>query len=274
MRGSTSAIHKSWLLHAAKDSEHKVVVIRFAPDSWKWQLRQIVKEVRHPFYAKFDRLWSEDAHLNLLRWTLGKRHRFFGALPSQRCSIDQDAMKRLVSNAPIGERKHLFASSATENRHREPIALWMEKHLVRSNANHVIFTLHAQDKTWPVFWNYDRKTRSRERDFEAYLQELEQSWFCLCLPGHTKTTNRALECLLRGSIPVIQEEQVLFHNLHLMDGFNAVFVRNGDWPSALRRFSQTTIQERLLLQQNVLHLAQNSASVESLSRSLVRDLLG
>jgi hypothetical protein len=268
VRGAASAADRQWLLQVSSGSAKRVAMLRFAPESRMWQIRQVVKEFKQPFLRKFDALWTEDVHLPWLRLLLGKPHRYYGVLPSQRCTTNSEAMSLLYAPRIAGKRQFLFSWAGSANYRREPIATWVETRLERETKPWVFRSSHAMTGE-PVAWNHGQHVA-----FDEYLRDLENSWFCLCLPGFTGTSNRTLECILRGAIPVIQEEEVPFTRLPLRDGVNAILVRDSDWPEAITRLAKTTIEERLAMQGEVIKLAVGNASVDSLARSLVEDLLG
>lgn len=271
LRGNYDYIERQKISQLMRGFSRRIGLLRFANDSPFWQVKQILREIRQPYFSMLTELWTEDSHLKLLRAVIRKPHRYFGVLPHQRCSAGQEHWDLLSSVAPVGSRPCLFSWAGTHAPQRQRAINWVETRLLNDKSSIDLYPVSGIHK---VIWHNDVIGTSRLRDYTEYLHELESAWFCLCFPGFTGTTNRVLEALLRCSIPVLKQEQVLFHGLPLHDGINAIIVKDDNWGEAIYRLARFSDAERLSMQNAVMELANSSASLSSLSRRLYEDLLG
>jgi hypothetical protein len=271
IRGNYVSSERALITRLTKRFTRNVALLRFCSTSIRWQAKQLIKEPVQPFYSMFTEIWTEDANINLLSATLVKPHLFFGAYPHQRCSILIDSWVLLENEIMAGERPCLFSYAGSANYRRDVVANWIESRL---DSTKKLFKIGSHSKEHKVVWHYDRPGTQRERSYEAYIKEIESAWFCLCLPGYTGTSNRVLEAVLRGSIPVIPEEVVKFHCLPLLDGMNAVFVKNDNWIEAVKFVAELGVDRRLAMQGEVIELANTQASLSSISRRIVCNIIG
>jgi hypothetical protein len=278
VRGNFSHFDRMAIVKSVSTIPRTIGMLRFTANSLFWQMKQIIKEYRSPFYSAFTELWTEDVNIWLIRKILRKSHRFYGAVPHQRCSIIPKFWNMLAAVANPGERPFLFSCSATANFKRDPIAMVIEAMLSRIEGSQYWLDVPSHSVAGRVreraLWNYDRPGQHRPRPFELYLAELDSAWFTLCIPGYTGTTNRVLESLLRGSIPVLLAEQVPYHGIALKDGVNSILVKDQDWCSTIKRLAHFTLEERLAMQRQVIALAESSASLNSIAAKLISHLKG
>ena len=271
LRGNFDKKERDHIRSLMRGFPRRIGLLRFANNSKSWQLKQILSEIRKPYYSMFTELWTEDSNLSLLRTFIKKSHRYFGALPHQRCSAGQENWDLLTSDAPLGQRPCLLAWAGSNNTNREQTLDWIETKLSQDKTS---IDLNPVSGIHKVIWHNDLIGSCRQRDYADYLHELESAWFCLCLPGHTGTTNRVLEAVLRYAIPVLKQEQVLFHSLPLHDGVNAIFVKNDNWVEAIYRISNFSDADKLSMQHAVKELANSSAQLSTISSRLFKNLLG
>jgi hypothetical protein len=79
-----------------------------------------------------------------------------------------------------------------------------------------------------------------------FMDVLTRSDFTLCPPGYSLVTHRPMEALLRGSIPVINVDELDLYDIGLVDGVNCIAVDDNHWDAAvehLRDFNQDKLQE-------------------------------
>jgi len=270
LRGSFGLNQRTLIRQLIKRFSRSIGLLRFADGSLQWQAKQIIKEPIDPFYSLFTEIWTEDVSIHLISISLNKPFRYFGALPHQRCSILADDWNRLEALVPQGERTYLFSCASTANHRRDSFANWVEERLDPITE---FIDLGVAAGAHKIIWHYDRPGCQRPRIYDAYINEIESAWFCLCLPGYTGTTNRVLEAVLRGSIPVIAEEVVKFHCLPLLDNTNSIFVKNGNWINAVNYIAVLATEKRLAMQEKVIEMARTQASLGSISKRLVGNIL-
>lgn len=70
---------------------------------------------------------------------------------------------------------------------------------------------------------------------QEFLDALTESDFTLAPPGYSRVTHRPVEALLRGSIPVLNADELDLYDLGLVDGVNCIAVPAGGWPDAMNR---------------------------------------
>jgi hypothetical protein len=78
-------------------------------------------------------------------------------------------------------------------------------------------------------------------DPREFVNVLSNSDFTLCPRGYSVVTHRPIEALLRGSIPVLSEDELDLYGVELKDRENCIGVQNGRWRQTVERLAQ--IQE-------------------------------
>jgi len=271
VRGSQNLAGRILIRNIISKHNRSVALLRFGKSSLRWQIKQLLKEIKDPFFSQFTELWSEDNDINLINSLLNKRHRFYGALPHQRCSIIQHEWEKIDRGLVSSDKTFLFSWAGSSAPSRDVIAQWIEHRL---NPSATQIDLGPSLGKHNVSWFYDRPGSCRERPYSNYISNLQKAWFSLCLPGYTGTTNRVLESVLCGSIPVIPRELVKYHRIDFVHGYNCVLVDYHDWPAAIRHIARMPRDQKLFLQMNVQNLAKTRASLQSISSRLVAEILG
>ena len=75
-------------------------------------------------------------------------------------------------------------------------------------------------------------------DPREFVRVLSNSDFTLCPRGYSLVTHRPIEALLRGSVPVLSEDELDLYGVELKDGENCVSVHDGRWSQAVERLAQ------------------------------------
>lgn len=86
---------------------------------------------------------------------------------------------------------------------------------------------------------------------EAFLKVLSESDFTLAPPGYSLVTHRPIEALLRGSIPVLNRDELDLYDLGFVDGLNCIAVSSGDWPAAMKRILLMEESEVIGMRHNI-----------------------
>jgi hypothetical protein len=272
LRGNYQQRERILIQRLIRKFTRSVGLLRFGSQSLQWQAKQIIKDAIDPFYSLFTEVWTEDLQIPLMSLLLIKPHRYFGILPHQRYSILDDSWSLLGRKITCGDRPCLFSYAGSSNNQKRDIAAsWIE---ARLSANRDFIHLGPVAGIHKVSWHYDRAGSCRPRPHDSYIKQLESSWFSLCLPGVTGTTNRVLEAVLRGSIPVIPAEQVKFYCLPFRHASNSIFVKNNDWGRAINTIALMTREDRLAMQKAVVKLAYSKGSLNAITNRLVINILG
>lgn len=81
---------------------------------------------------------------------------------------------------------------------------------------------------------------------DEFLDVLSKSDFTLCPPGYSLVTHRPLEALLRGSIPVLNANELDLYDVGFEDGKNCIAVSPDHWSAAMQRIQR--IDEKKLIE--------------------------
>jgi hypothetical protein len=88
---------------------------------------------------------------------------------------------------------------------------------------------------------------------EKYLAALREMDFCICPAGWGGNwTQRVIESLCRGSIPILQDRHL--YGLDLRDSVNCITVRDHDWYGSVMRALQLPLHKVQEIRRNVLDL--------------------
>lgn len=107
---------------------------------------------------------------------------------------------------------------------------------------------------------------------EDFVRALTESDFTLAPPGYSLVTHRPVEALLRGSIPVLNRDELDLYDLGLTDGVNCIAVRAGGWPAAMERITGMDEAEVVRMRRNVLELVPRRVAYPALARDISRRL--
>ena len=137
--------------------------------------------------------------------------------------------------------------------------------------DHVHEALAARGKE--IFWHAYTDEAPAALGQQEYLDVLTRSDFTVSPPGYSLVTHRPLEAMLRGSIPVLNDDEREIYGIGLEDGVNCVAVHEGRWDEAMERllaFPEERIREMRgrIARMYQTHLEYNAAS------RLIRQHLG
>lgn len=105
-----------------------------------------------------------------------------------------------------------------------------------------------------------------------FLRVLTDSDFTLAPRGYSLITHRPVEALLRGSIPVLDAQELGLYDLNLRDGVNCIAVIAGDWAGALDRILAMGEQEIRAMRRNIADLLLDRVKYPALAREISRRL--
>jgi hypothetical protein len=107
---------------------------------------------------------------------------------------------------------------------------------------------------------------------QEFLAALTESDFTLAPPGYSRVTHRPVEALLRGSIPVLNADELDLYELGLVDGVNCVAVPAGGWPDAMRRIIAMDEADIRRMRRHVLAMLPEKVDYAALARDISRRL--
>ncbi|NQU95337.1 MAG: hypothetical protein HQ549_03795 [Candidatus Omnitrophica bacterium] len=128
-----------------------------------------------------------------------------------------------------------------------------------SNLNNVVLsdkfppTDMDTEKTKILWIENDLKHPERSLSPGLYADALGDSDFSVCPLGWGGNwTHRVIESLLRGAIPIVEDEKI--YNIELADMENCIVVKNADWNEAIERVSGLSLSEICRLRSNIVKL--------------------
>jgi hypothetical protein len=101
---------------------------------------------------------------------------------------------------------------------------------------------------------------------------LTESDFTLAPPGYSLVTHRPVEALLRGSIPVLNADELDLYDLGLRDGVHCIAVPTGGWPDAMRRMLAMDEAEIQFMRGAIRSLVEEKVTYAALARDIARRL--
>lgn len=107
---------------------------------------------------------------------------------------------------------------------------------------------------------------------ENFLKALTESDFTLSPPGYSLVTHRPIESLLRGSIPVLNANELDLYDLGLADGVNCIAVPPGGWSAAMERIVGMDASTIIAMRRNVEAMLADRVAYPALSRDMSRRL--
>lgn len=107
---------------------------------------------------------------------------------------------------------------------------------------------------------------------EEFLRVLSESDFTLSPPGYSRVTHRPVEALLRGSIPVLNADELDLYDLGLVDGVNCIAVPSGGWPAAMDRIVRMNAAQITSMRRNIQAMLDTQVAYPALSRDMSRRL--
>ena len=104
-----------------------------------------------------------------------------------------------------------------------------------------------------------------------FVDILSNSDFTLCPPGYSLITHRLIESLLRGSIPILNEDELDIYDLDLKDGVNCIAAASENWEATIKRCFSLTENDLIKIRRNIHSLVKNRilypvSSMEMLQR--------
>lgn len=105
-----------------------------------------------------------------------------------------------------------------------------------------------------------------------FLDALSESDFTLAPPGYSLVTHRPIEAMLRGSIPVLNADELDLYDIGLLDGVNCIAVRPGGWPATMERLVGMDIRDIVAMRRNIRAILEERLAYPALSRNICRRL--
>jgi exostosin family protein len=230
--------YMGWLRAAARVS----LVYRNAHHCW---LRRVFAEFKAlaecPLLLKTSTFATEDFPPGSSLFRLKARGSYFGPIPRQKALCDPATLERLLSPYNVSsERAYLASFMGSRNPvWRAEIVDLLEQRFSKDRdlrvAKECRDRLNGRLDLPTVFWHVSTPGNPARIPFGTYAQILDESYFCLCLPGFTGTCSRTIEAIYRGAIPAVSSTEKDRYDIPLIDNANSILVRNNGWDEAFRR---------------------------------------
>lgn len=119
-----------------------------------------------------------------------------------------------------------------------------------------------------MFWHEYSDAEPAPLPPTEFVAVLTRSDFTLCPRGYSLVTHRPIEALLRGSIPVLDADDLDLYGVDLINGENCVAVAPGRWPEAIERLARMRKGEILRMRENVRALRDAQLDYGSIARGI------
>jgi hypothetical protein len=108
---------------------------------------------------------------------------------------------------------------------------------------------------------------------KAFVDVLTNSDFTLCPPGHYLLTHRPVEALVRGCLPILNEDELEIYDMSLQDGINCIAVKDNDWQGTVRRAMNIDEEEIKNMRRAVKEMESNYLTDDAIARR-IRERIG
>jgi len=105
-----------------------------------------------------------------------------------------------------------------------------------------------------------------------FMNVLTRSDFTLCPPGYSLVTHRPMEALLRGSIPVINTNELYLYDIGLVDGVNCIAVHDDRWGAAVERLRDVNHDKLQEMRRTIRHMLEKHLLYDVSSRQMRKRL--
>jgi hypothetical protein len=107
---------------------------------------------------------------------------------------------------------------------------------------------------------------------DQFCRFLTDSDYTLCPPGHIRLTHRVVEALVRGSIPILEKDELPLYELGLEPGKNCVAVPSGRWKETVAATLDTDQATAIGMRANILKMREKVLTADASNRRLCRQL--
>jgi hypothetical protein len=123
-----------------------------------------------------------------------------------------------------------------------------------------------------MFWHEYSDASSGGVGPSDFLRVLSHSDFTLCPPGYSLITHRPMEALLRGSIPVLHENELDLYDIGLIDGVNCIAVPRDQWATTMYKLRDYGEDEVIRMRFEILAMHKDRISYPASSKRMRNNL--
>jgi hypothetical protein len=236
--------------------------IRIQWQEWRWYGR---------WFAKVKRIAYKDGHYPLDWLGVFRSRRVVGFDAHSKFLQDARLFDAIhasdwQSNTPRPLRANFLGSRDPAVRSR--ILDSVESYFVPSGPSSSPDAGSGQRMAWHAYSDAQPAALSPE----DFLRVLSESDFTLSPPGYSLVTHRPVEALLRGSIPVLNADELDLYDLGLADGVNCIAVPPGGWPAAMDRVVRMSAAQITDMRRNIAAMLDTQVAYPALARNMSRRL--
>lgn len=248
--------YQQQLFHKAIIQQFKIT-IKYIP----WIFKSPKMFFLDKFYA-FDlyRIWAEkyflgfDVHSNFL--------------------VDDNLQSAMFAFEwqPAYQRKYKFNFIGNRNPQERSYIIKLIKLALDDNLNNYLSKkdLNQQNIIWIEYG--DETGEKRGIPAQEYMNYLSESDFTLCPPGYVKITHRVVEALVRGSIPILHEDELSLYDINLQNNVNCIAVSKGNWIATIQRAMSLHQSEIIEMRCNILSMKDDYLSRQAFSNRLMQKM--
>lgn len=228
---------------------------------WRWYGRWLFKVTRVAY---------KDGFHDLDLWGFWKTRRVVGFDAHSKFLQDEALFKALHGQDWVVETRRPFLANFLGSRDpqvRERILGSVEPYFSRHG---IVEGGQVQGKS--MRWLAYSDAQPAALSGQEFLAVLTDSDFTLSPPGYSLVTHRPVEALLRGSIPVLNADELDLYDLDLRDGVNCIAVPAGGWPAAMERMLAKDEAEIQAMRRNIAALVPARVDYAPLARDISRRL--
>lgn len=208
-------------------------------NTWKKAVKEVVYSFPYYFFARA--IVLQDSIFTPAPYFFIKNKYFYSPSVHPQFFDNEDWGQRLFGPVEKSnkERTFKFAFIGTKDPLKRAILLRQIGKKFKNMENVVITASFPpgsvnRNKTNVLWIEYDSRGPKRGLNPAIYAEALNHTDFCICPVGWGGNwTHRVPESLLRGTIPVLEDEKR--YNIGLKDMENCIVVKNSDWPAALEK---------------------------------------
>ncbi len=119
-----------------------------------------------------------------------------------------------------------------------------------------------------VYWHEYSDSAGSGLGYREFVDVLTNSDFTLCPPGYSLVTHRPIESLLRGSVPVLNAEELAMYDIGLRDGYNCLAVHGKDWAGTVERLLAFDEEQMTEMRRNIKCMEKEYLRYEATARHI------
>ncbi|MDV3351379.1 exostosin family protein [Leptothoe sp. LEGE 181152] len=236
------------------------------PRTLWYELKETLKYF--PLISKSKRIFFLEGYHTLDIYSLIATKKLIGFDVHSNFLIDEDLNRKMFSFdwSPQAYRKYKF--NFIGNRKPAPRTQILQRIKARLDEWKKIPDKGLENKGLLWIEYGDDPSKPRGLPPQEFINCLEESDFTLCPPGYSKLTHRVIEALVKGSIPILHEDELALYDIDLKDGVNCISVKSENWTQALDIAMGMSHSEVSLMRNKILSMQDDYLSERAFSSKL------